>query len=89
MGQDTGVWWDRLAAGDFTATVFTQLLGGNGWPTIAPVLVLAPAAAALAIVAARKAGAAPSRQSQALLGRRERGWAASDRGQRRAPVSRL
>lgn len=58
VSQDTGVWWDRLAAGDFTATIFTQLLGGNGWPTVAPVLVAAVAAAALAVVAAREPGRA-------------------------------
>ena len=73
VDQDTGVWWDRLAANDFTATVFTQLLGGNGWPTVTPVLVLAAAAAALAIVAARKAGAARSRESHALTGHTQRG----------------
>ncbi len=61
VSQDTDVWWDRLAAGDFTATLLTQLLGGNGWPTVVPVLLAAVAAASLATVAARDSGATPAR----------------------------
>ena len=57
VGQDTGIWWERLAAGDFTATVFTELGGGHGWLEVAPVLAAALAAAALAAVAARAPGA--------------------------------
>lgn len=57
VSQDTAPWWERLAAGDFTATVLTELGAGHGWLAVAPVLAAALAAATLAAVAARAGGA--------------------------------
>lgn len=54
VGSDTGVWRDRLADADFTATVFTEGGLGNGWAAIVPVLAAATGAGVLALLSARR-----------------------------------
>ena len=49
IGTDVSRWGERLLDGDFTATVLTELGAGNGWLALAPFLLLAVGAGALAI----------------------------------------
>jgi hypothetical protein len=52
--RDIGIWGDRLADGDFTATVFTRLGLGNGPASVVPFILLVVAAVVLAARAAQR-----------------------------------
>jgi hypothetical protein len=47
-GAGVGLWLDRWRDASFTSTVVTEAGGGNGWPAVAPVLVLLGVALGLA-----------------------------------------
>jgi hypothetical protein len=47
-GRGAGLWLERWRDASFTSTVVTEAGGGNGWPAVAPVLVLLVAALVLA-----------------------------------------
>lgn len=63
VGPDTGVWRDRLADSDFTATVVTELGAGHGWAAVIPILAAAAAAAVLAYVATRRPATGSPREA--------------------------